>query len=114
MSERSILHCHRVLSEALKRAVQHRLIPANPCLLAQSPKPVRREVQALSEAQTVELIQAAAGSWLYAPVLVAVTTGVRLGELLGLVWQDVDLAGGRLVVRRSVQRLNDQVFVLNE
>jgi integrase len=43
--------------------------------------------------------------------LVALTTGLRQGELLGLHWDDVDLERGRLVVRRQLQRVKDKGLV---
>jgi integrase len=47
------------------------------------------------------LLDAARGTRLARPVLLAVTTGLRRGELLGLRWQDVDLEAGKLAVRQS-------------
>lgn len=50
----------------------------------------------------------------HALYVLAVTTGMRQGELLGLRWQDVDLAAGRLVVRRALQRQNAAGLVFVE
>ena len=43
------------------------------------------------------------------PVLVAVTTGIRRGELLGLRWSDVDLKAGRLTVNQAMQRTKGEL-----
>lgn len=111
LSERTLLHIHRVLSEALKRAVRLRLIPRNPCNDVDSPRPRRAVVEVLDEAQTVAVLDAARGSRIYAPALVAVTTGLRLGEILGLRWQDVDIGTRTLAVRQTLQRVNRELGV---
>ena len=54
--------------------------------------------------EVATLLHAAEGSPLYLPVLVAVTTGMRRGELLGLRWSDIDLKVARLTVNQSLER----------
>src|SRR5262249_55882493 len=49
------------------------------------------------------LLRTAEATWLYLPVLVGVTTGMRRGELLGLRWPDIDLKTARLTVNRSLE-----------
>jgi integrase len=51
------------------------------------------------------VIEAAKPAGLYAPVVVAVTTGVRRGELLALRWSDIDLNGSTLTVNQSLERI---------
>jgi integrase len=53
--------------------------------------------------ETVHQLLAAADSELQAPLAIAVITGLRRGELLGLRWSDIDLDAGRLIVRRSIE-----------
>jgi len=60
-------------------------------------------MQAFDESQTATLLGAVDGHRLYAPVLLAVTTGMRRGEILGLRWKDVDLQAATLAVRQSLQ-----------
>jgi integrase len=55
------------------------------------------------------LINAAKGVGLYVPVLVAVTTGMRRGELLALRWSDIDLRAGALTVNQSIERIKGRV-----
>jgi integrase len=112
--ERTLLHCHRVLHEAMKRAVSRKRIASNPCADVAAPKPKPSTVGVLDEKQTGKLLETAQGTRLHVPILVAVTTGLRLGELLGLAWDDVDLKAGRLSVRRTLQRLKGQGLVLKD
>jgi integrase len=103
LSARTVLHLHRVLSAALKQAVRWNLAARNVADAVAPPKVARQEIAALDEKQTGQLLEAAKGHALYAPVLLAVTTRLRRGELLALRWQDVDLDAGTLTVARSLE-----------
>jgi integrase len=61
-------------------------------------------MRALDEAATAKLVHAAADTRLSIPVMLAVTTGLRRGEILALRWQNVDLENGSLAVRQSLER----------
>lgn len=103
LSKTSVLHLHRVLHEALAVAVRLQLIPSNPADAVRPPRPVRPEMKVLTEAETGAILKAAQGTPLYYPILIAATTGLRRGELLGLRWGDVDLETGTVSVRQSLQ-----------
>jgi integrase len=68
-------------------------------------------MQALSGEQAQQFLEAAAGDPLY---VVALTTGMRQGELLGLKWTDLDLALGTVQVRRTISRLAKKGFTVSE
>jgi integrase len=57
------------------------------------------------------LLEAAHGDRLEALYVLAVTTGMRRGELLGLKWTDVDLENGRLSIRRALTRTDDGKYI---
>lgn len=61
-------------------------------------------MQALNEEQTAALLKLSRGTWLHAPIFLAVTTGLRRGEMLGLRWDDIDLQAGQLSVRQSLEQ----------
>lgn len=104
LSARTVLHCHRLLRTALQQAVKWQLVPRNAADAAEPPTPERKEMQALDEAHTVWLFEAARGTRLYGPILFTATTGVRRGEVLGVQWADMDLDCGTVSIRRSVQQ----------
>ena len=104
LSARTVLHCHRVLHTALQQAVKWQLIARNPAGAAEPPTPERREMRALDETETIWLLEAARGTRLYVPILFAVTTGVRRGELLALQWRDSNLDTGVVSIRRSLEQ----------
>lgn len=104
LSAQTIVHHHRVLKEALDRAVKWGLLVRNPALAAEPPKPQKREIQAIDEDASVWLIDAAMGTRLYVPVFLAITTGMRRGEVLALRWSDVDMNRGYLTAARAIEQ----------
>ncbi len=103
LSEQSILHCHRILHTAFKHAVRWQLLIRNPADAVEGPHVVKQEMKVLDSAQLDRLLTAAEGRTCYAAILLAVSTGMRLGEICGLKWEDVDMDGGFLSVRRSLE-----------
>lgn len=104
LSEQSILHHHRLLHKALSVAVAQGTLARNPVDSTEAPQPARREMQAADADQTAELLASLEGTPIYLPVLVAVTTGVRRGELLALKWESLDLKSGMLTVRAALEQ----------
>jgi integrase len=102
LAPRSVLHIHRTLSKALKQAVMDGSIPRNAAAPVKPPRPRREEIRPLDREQVRTLFEAARGDRLEALYIVAVTTGLRRGELQGLKWEDVDLEAGTLQVRRTL------------
>src|SRR5207253_319231 len=103
---RTILHHHRLLHEALHHAVRWGLAARNPAEFVDPPRAVRREMRAWDEEQVRLFLAAARRTSPYSPLyLAALTTGMREGELLGLRWQDVDLALGTATVQQTLYRL---------
>ncbi len=113
LSNRSILHTHRVLHRAFAQAVRWGLLVRNPCDGATPPRPKRAEMRVLSQEQVTVLLDTTRDQPAYALYVAAVTTGMRQGELLGLRWDDVDLDAAKVTVRRALQRQrgNGLVFV---
>ena len=107
LSVQTIAHHHRVLYGALKQAVRWRILTFNPADAVDPPRPDKHEMNVLDEDQTRALLQSSRDSDLYVPILLAVTTGMRVGELLGLHWRDVDLKRGKLAVTQSLQATKD-------
>jgi integrase len=104
LSPRSVDYIHVTLQKALTQAMRDDLIPRN-VATGERPRSSRNrdEIKALSSEQAKALLSAAQNTRNEALYVVAVHTGLRQGELLGLKWTDVDLAGRRLSVRRSLK-----------
>jgi integrase len=104
LTAQTVLHLHRTLSQALAHAVKTGVLFKNPAEQVKPPRPTSREIAILTKPEVATLLRAAEPTWLYLPVLVAVTTGMRRGELLGLRWSDIDLKAARLTVNQSLER----------
>jgi integrase len=109
LSAQTVQHVHRTLSQALSHAVRLGVLFKNPAQQVKPPKPDRREIKILAKDEIGTLLKAASNTWLYLPVLVAVTTGLRRGELLGLGSSDLDLKAGTLTVNQSMERIKGQI-----
>lgn len=103
LTAQSVLHVHRTLSQALSHAVKTGVLFHNPAEQVKPPRPAIREIAILSKAEVATLLHNCGD--LYLPVLVAITTGIRRGELLGLRWSDIDLKASRLTVNQSLERV---------
>lgn len=108
LSPRSVDYIHVTLQKALSQAMRDDLVPRN-VATGERPRSSRQrdEVRALSPAQARALLDAARGARNEALYVVALHTGLRQGELLGLKWTDVVFDGetGRLSVLRSLKKV---------
>lgn len=103
LSPASVHHLHAVLHVALRQAERDGIIARNVAALVTPPRTAHREMQTLSPEQARALLEAAREDRLEALYVLAVTTGMREGELLALRWRDVDLEGRTVAVRSTLQ-----------
>lgn len=103
-SSRTVRYVHTTLHKALKQAVMDGLIPRNATEAVKPPQPSREEMHPLTPEQAKLFLQVAhdTGDRLEALYVLAIHTGLRQGELLGLKWDDVDLEDSSLQVRRTL------------
>ena len=104
LSAQTVVHHARVLSVALRRARALRLIATNPIDDTSQPKVPRQEIAVLEPAEAAALLNTARSTGMFALVFLALATGLRRGEILGLRWCDVDLEGRRLTVAQSLEQ----------
>jgi integrase len=102
LSPRTVQYVHVTLHKSLKQAVSDGLIPRNATEAVKPPQVRREEIRPLTPEQVKMLLDAASGDRLEALYVLAVHTGLRQGELLGLKWDDIDLEAGTLQVRRAL------------
>jgi integrase len=106
LSPQTRRHIHRVLRGALARAVEQQVIARNPAdaFKRRLPKVEPRTMVTLTEEQSARLLQAIAHSRVYWPVLLALATGMRRGEVLAVRWKNVDFERGTLRVVESLEQ----------
>lgn len=104
---------HAVLRMILNSAVKAKKIARNPISdIETTPKAKRRdEIVVLDEPELGALLSHLRGHWLYLPSLVAATTGMRRGEVLGLRWQDVDMAKSTFQLVQQVKKFRGGIVI---
>ena len=114
LSPRSVLHHHRVLSEALSHGVKWGLVVRNVAQVTDPPRPGRAEMAILDTAAIRRLLETSQGI-VYRPMIhLALYTGLRRSEFLGLRWADVDLEMATLSVIQVIHKLRDGRIVFQE
>lgn len=113
LSGRSVQYIQSVLSRALNRAIKWSLIRRNVAALVPSPKVETSQRTFLSTEDAKKLIQAVQGDRLETLYTVALSIGLRRGEILGLRWHNINLEAGTLTVQNQLQRV-DKALNLSE
>ncbi len=110
---RTVRIVHAILHRSLGKAIRYGLLMANPTQGAALPKYQHAEMKVLDESQVVQFLVAASGSHYEALYYLAINTGLREGELFGLMWTDLHWDTGVLYVQRQVQSVpgKGKVFV---
>jgi integrase len=96
LSARTVIQHHRILREALSHAVEWQLLARDPTTGVRPPQAEHHEMRVLSPEEARHL-----------------ATGARLGELLALRWQDLDLDGGMMRIMRTAQSIPGQGTVFS-
>lgn len=91
------------LGKALKAAVKLKLRTTNPARDVDKPRPEKRELHVWDKSQVDAFLKAAKPDRLYALYVLAIATGMRAGELLGLEWGDVDFENAAVTVQRTLE-----------
>ena len=106
LAARSRRQVHRVLSAALRRALEQQALARNPADLFRNrlPKVERREMVALTSEQSTFLLDALGEDPVRWPVLIALATGARRGETLALRWRHIDLDRGTMRIAESLEQ----------
>ncbi len=104
LSARTVLYHHRILSEALSHAVRMGLLSRNVAEAVNPPRVKRKNIATMAPEDVPTFLAEAARSPYYVLFYTALYTGMRLGELLGLRWCDVDLDLASLYVVQALYK----------
>jgi integrase len=104
----SIRMTYAILNMALEKAVKWKYVSSNSCKGITLPRLEDSERVYLSPEQAQALLQAVAGHKLSTIITLALATGLRRGELLGLKWQDINFKEGILQVKRTLIYVNGE------
>ena len=104
LSPTTVRHLHAVLHRALGQAARWGYVARNIADLVNPPRATRTEMRALSPEQSRAFMRAASEERFEALYVLALTTGMRQGELLALKWPNVDLDAGMIQVKATLHR----------
>ena len=105
LSPQTVSNIRTVLRSALSQALKWNLVSRNSAALVNTPRIPHKKIEPLNPEHARKLLETAKGSRFQAIYTVALTLGLRRGEVLGLRWADVDLDGRALRVNQSMQRI---------
>ena len=108
LSPTTVRHVHKVLHLMLERAVRWGSVVRNVAHLTDPPRAVRRELPMITAEQAGRLLTVAQDHRLEALFVLALTTGARMSELLGLTWSATDLDRGSITIRATLQRIDGE------
>jgi integrase len=107
LSIRTVKYVHTVCSLALEKASNLKMIPENVAVFTELPKNNKKEVEPLSLQEQMQFIKAIKSDKLECVFLLAMGTGLRIGEILALKWRNIDFGEGTLKVLETVQRVKN-------
>lgn len=109
LAPRTVHHARRVLIKALGQAVTWERLAKNPASATTAPKVSRARMTAYDASQTASLLAALRGTRMHVAVLLAVTCGLRRGEIAALRWRAIDLDAKVLAVVESAEQVKGSV-----
>ena len=109
LSVKTVKDIKIALQTCLQKAVDEELIPTNPCKKVQLPKDEPKEMQTLKANELAAFLQETKDSGCYEFYLLEITTGLRLGEILALTWDDLDMKNKTISVNKQVQRIKSEL-----
>lgn len=114
LSSSTLNTLHMMLHKALEDAVRWGLLARNVCDAVSAPRRTHYEIKPLTKEQAQLLLDTSKGDTLEALWVLALTTGMRRGEVLALKWQDINFEQGMLQVRRIFTRVKGDRYIESE
>lgn len=108
-SPRSIAHRRDVLRASLNVAMRRGIVVRNVAMMVDLPEPDSTEAPTLTPEQAMALLSGTADTW-YGPLWAFLLgTGVRISEALGVIWEDVDLDAGTVIIDRQLEQVGTEI-----
>lgn len=103
ISSTTARHYYNILNLCFNWAISRGYLNKNICSLVEKPKKIKKEMLVYNEIQLSKLLNRIKDMTCYTPVMLAATTGMRLGEICGLTWDCIDLENGFIEVKKQLQ-----------
>lgn len=107
----TLKHYFDTLKVSLNQALKWQLISSNPCLAVTPPKKEKKEMQVLNKNQLeilLDFLRESEFQTLYLVVMLAVTCGLRRGEILGLEWSHIDFENKIITVKNNYTKVDNK------
>lgn len=112
LSGASVRHCHVLLKQAYKKAVKWGLVRQSPFdMIEKAPKIDRQKRKDISEELLMQVLDASRTTNVWIPVVLAIGTGMRRGEICALHWKDFNMKEGELHVHHALQVLKGKLVL---
>jgi len=108
LSARTVRYTNQVLHSALNQAMKNGLILRNICDLIMLPKGDKKEMRVLTKDEQSIFFKYLKGNRYEFAFILCISTGLRVGELLGLGWKDVDIVNGTIKITQTLQRIKNE------
>ncbi|MDY7046405.1 site-specific integrase [Virgibacillus sp. M23] len=109
LSSENIRKIHTIINDALNKAFKWGMINRNPATLVDAPKVVKKEVEVWNQDEINIFLNVAKDSRYYHAFLLALTTGMRQGEILGLRWKDIDIENETISVVQTLSHKGQEL-----
>ena len=114
LSARTVMHHHRLIREVLSHAMKRGLLARNVADAVDPPRPVPKEMKALDTEGVQQLLLGAKGTKYFPLIHLAIFSGMRRSELLGLRWKDMDLIKGTVSISQVLHCLPGGLIVFEQ
>lgn len=109
LADENIRKIHTIINDSLNKAFKWEMISRNPAALVDAPKVSKKEIEVWDEEDIKKFLDAAKESRYYCAFLLALTTGMRQGEILGLRWKDIDVNNQTISVVQTLSHKGQEL-----
>lgn len=105
ISPRTVNLLHFLISSSLEQAIRNELITKNPAKYCKKLANEKKEIKALTTEQVIALLETAQKHELYPALVIALHTGLRRGEVLGLTWENINFDEDTMNITQSLVKI---------
>lgn len=109
LSSTSVIYVHAVLRKSLNTAMKRRLISENVVNYVDPPRREKYDASFINAVAMQRLLNGCRHTAFYMPILFALSLGLRRGELLGIMWSDINFAERTIKICRSATYVNNSL-----